>query len=145
MALPRPDAIHESIINNFVKSPPLDISIGKSSKEMVEGFAAGLAEMGVPIRRLEDLAQVFYLLQYQDDDSAAKIFALREDILQTPRATLFLLRGDCEDQHHLYQSMAYYLRLHSDPKLLVVTMIKDSKELKGHAITVYPGDRKSVV
>ena len=123
--------------SKFMETPLIDITTPLTEMQTVKLAIVALRNWGVRMNEIVDIPQFWHLMFYHDDEYSSKFIAGKDDQMQTAKATLFALSGDCEDIHRLYQLAAITLGVPAySSKLLVIFFGSSEKIVGGHATTL---------
>ncbi len=125
------DDIRSAIRAKFIEEPYLDLNTGMSEIDTVKFALKNLERWGAPIKTLKDIAQLYYIFMYHDDEYADKLIGGRSDQMQTARFTLAALHGDCEDIHRAYEAFAIALGVYPQNAMLLIAIFGDEEKITG--------------
>ncbi|WP_129409053.1 hypothetical protein [Marinitoga lauensis] len=130
--------LKEIVEDKFIKTKPLDVETGLNEIETTKAFLEQLKKYNIPIKTLNDIPYLFYLLRYSDDEFTTKLLSQKhEDLMQTARATIYAMKGDCEDIHRFYNAVAIALGEKVENVNLMVMFFGDKENITGaHATSV---------
>ncbi len=123
--------------DKFNKTPLIDVTTKLTEMQTIRLALQALRAWGVRMSEVSDIPQLWHLMFYHDDEYASKLIAGKDDQMQTAKATLFALSGDCEDIHRLYQLTAVVLGVPAPLSWLMVIFFGSSEKIIGaHATTL---------
>ena len=123
--------------DKFINTPLIDITTKITELEMVKLAIEALRAWKVRMNDVADIPQLYHLMLYHDDEYASKLIDGKSDQMQSAKATLFSLTGDCEDIHRLYEVTAIALGIPPQNSKLMVIFFGDEEKIEGgHATTL---------
>ncbi|KLO21867.1 hypothetical protein X275_08220 [Marinitoga sp. 1197] len=130
--------LKEIVEDKFIKTKPFDVETGLNEIETTKAFIEQLKKYNIAIKTLNDIPYLFYLLRYSDDEFTTKLLSQKhEDLMQTARATIYSLKGDCEDIHRFYNAVAIALGEKVDNVNLIVVFFGNKDKIIGaHATSI---------
>ena len=127
--------------DKFIETPLIDITTKLTELQTVQLAIEALRAWKVRMNEIVDIPQFYHLMFYHDDEYASKLISGKDDQMQTAKATLFSLTGDCEDIHRLYQVAAIALGTPAQNSKLMVIFFGDEENITGgHATTLIVKD-----
>jgi hypothetical protein len=119
----------------FIENKSIDYISSLTEKETVNNFMKNIKNEGIEFKNIKDVPLFFYLIRYSEDKINNKYIynSDTEDVMQTARATITTLRGDCEDIHRLYNIANLNFLTENTQKLLILFFGNEKGIIGGHA------------